>query len=145
MELQQEILINKYGQGLVTLDEVVRMFNSLDADQQRLLCIDIINLIIQSKPIDTDIDDSIIESGLQRTFTPCVLLRKGIENHNLLKIIDLPSNELLKAIKLLLSLFRVAYNRRFLAEMNNPHKWWYWDLSDMGNLQRITVLRDKGK
>jgi len=137
MELQQEILINKYGQGLVTLEEVVHMFNGLEAHQRRSMSIDIINLIVQSKPIDADIDDAIIESGLKRTFTPCVLLKKGVYGHNLQKIIDLPSNELLKAIKLLFSLFRVAYNRRFLAEMNNPDKWWYWDLSDKANLQRI--------
>ena len=34
-----------------------------------------------------------------------------------------------------MSLFRIAYYRRFIEEKNNPYKWWYWDLSDAKNIE----------
>lgn len=43
---------------------------------------------------------------------------------------QLPNNELRKVIILLLSVFKIAYRRRYEQERDNPDKWWYWDLSD---------------
>lgn len=91
--------------------------------------------------MEEDIDPAITNSSLKLTFTPCVLLRKGIKEHNLLRLVDLPENELRKSFILLLNLFKIAYKRRFTAEMNNPNKWWYWDLSDEANLRKIPNIK----
>jgi len=49
----------------------------------------------------------------------------------------LPENELNKTFTLFLSLFKIAYQRRYQEEKNNPDKWWYWDLSDEKKLKLI--------
>ena len=52
-------------------------------------------------------------------------------------MINLPENEMIKTFILFMSIFKIAYSRRFKEEMNNINKWWYWDLSDNGNVERI--------
>lgn len=94
-------------------------------------------MIIQSKPQVKDIELAIEDSGLKPTYTPCVLLKKGIAKHNLQKIVNLPEEEYMKSFVLLLSLFKAGYKRRFNIEKDNPDKWWYWDLSDSRNVEMI--------
>lgn len=130
MKLEEEILLNKFGQGLVRIQQLIEKFELLDALRKREFLKDFLYLIIQSKPKKEDIQQAIVDSRLKLTFTPCVLLRKGVASHDLEKLVNLPENELTKSFILLLSLFKIAYNRRFTLEKNNPDKWWYWDLSD---------------
>ena len=137
MKIEHEILVNKYGQGLVGTELLLNLFGSFDMGSQKVFLSEILFLILQSKPKEEDIEPAIISSGLKSTYTPCVLLKKGVANHNLVKLINLPENELQKAFVLLLNLFRIAYKRRFAVEKNNPEKWWYWDLSDEENINRI--------
>lgn len=135
-----QISINKYGQGLTDVEPFKLLFSNFSIEKKRDYLEEITSLIMQSKPKDEDIELSIKESGLKPTFTPCVLLRKGIANHNLLKLINLPESELEKTLILLMSLFKIAYKRRFIEEKNNPGKWWYWDLSQP-NIER-EILKD---
>jgi len=74
------------------------------------------------------------KSSFLGCFFPYVLA--GYANHNLQKLVDLPDYELGKVFVLLLSLFKIAY-KRFVMEKNNPDKWWYWDLSDEANINKI--------
>lgn len=53
-------------------------------------------LIQQSKAENQDIEEAIKNSGLKSTYTPCVVLKKGIEMNNLTKISKLPNHEKLK-------------------------------------------------
>lgn len=137
MKLEHEILVDKYGQELVATEKLLNLFVSFDMSSQKVFLNEILYLILQSKPKEEDIEPTIISSGLKSTYTPCVLLKKGITNHNLEKLVNLPDNELTKAFILLLNLFRIAYKRRFAVEKNTPEKWWYWDLSDEANINRI--------
>ena len=130
MNIEDEILVNKYGQNLIAVQQLTDKFELLDLLQKKLFLNDILYLIMQSKPRDEDIEFAIKESGLKPTFTPCVLLRKGAANHHLQKIVELPEVELNNTFVLLLSLFKIPYKRRFDIEKNTPNKWWYWDLSD---------------
>ncbi len=137
MKLEDEIFVNKYGQGLVVIEELINRFHLLDWPKKKAFLNDVLYLIMQSKPKEEDTELAIKESGLKPTFTPCVLLRKGVANHHLMKIVGLPEIELNKAFTLLLNLFKVAYKRRFEIEKNNPDKWWYWDLSDSKKVEKI--------
>lgn len=137
MKLEDEILINKFGQGLVAIEQLTERFGLLDVLEKKEFLNDFLYLIIQSKPKKEDIELAIIDSRLKPTFTPCVLLRKGVGNHDLEKLVNLPENELTRAFVLLLSLFKIAYNRRFTVEKNSPDKWWYWDLSDDKTVEMI--------
>ena len=130
MKIEQEILINQYGQGIAHIDSLVSSFSSIDENLQKAFFIDLLDLIQQSQTIDEDIELAIQESKLRPSFTPCVMLKKGVATHNLKQLISLPKNELQKTFILLLSLFKIAYQRRYQKEKNNPNKWWYWDLSE---------------
>ncbi len=145
MKIQHEILVNKYGQGIAHIQELKTLFETFEIDYKKVFLNDIIHLIIQSKAKDSDIEPAIKESGLKSTLTPCVLLRKGVANHNLQKLLELPSAEMSKSFTLLLGLFKIAYTKKFEQEKNDPNKWWYWDLSDQNNIDHITKKYNKDK
>lgn len=137
MNLEEEILINKYGQDLVSADVLMHLFNSFDFSCKKAFLTGLSYLIIQSKPKDQDIVLAIQRSKLKPTFTPCVLLSKGVANHNLEKVIGLREDELSKALLLLLELFKIAYSRRYQIEKSLSGKWWYQDLSDDEKLREM--------
>jgi hypothetical protein len=137
MKLEDKILVNKFGQGLVAVEQLTEEFKLLEMSKKKEFLNEFLYLIMQSKPKKEDIEPTILASGLKSTFTPCVLIKKGVANHDLEKLVNLPENELMKAFVLLLSLFKIAYKRRFAVEKNNPDKWWYWDLSDNEKVEII--------
>ncbi|MBN8684311.1 MAG: hypothetical protein J0L99_16810 [Chitinophagales bacterium] len=137
MPSKNDILINQYGQGLIGSEPFIAAMSQMEEAQKKLFWDELLFLILQSKPEATDIAPAIEASGLKPTFTPCVLLQKGVKPHHLRKIIELPEAESDKALLLLLSLFKIAYQRRYLLEKNDPNKWWYWDLSDSANLEKL--------
>jgi hypothetical protein len=137
MNINDEILINKYGQGLLSDAILVNKFDTFKLEEKRNYLTDLSNLIIQSKPIAHDVDIAIQNSNLKPTFTPCVLLKKEISNNALYKVIELPENELGKAFRLFINLFKVAYERRYYQEKDDSNKWWYWDLSDENKIKKI--------
>ena len=137
MKLEDEILVNKFGQGLVTVEQLTERFGLLEVLEKKEFLNDFLYLIMQSKPKKEDIEPAMLDSGLKPTFTPCILLKKGVANHDLEKLVNLPENELTKVFVLLLSLFKIAYKRRFAVEKDNPDKWWYWDLSDNEKVEMI--------
>lgn len=137
MKIEIEILINKYGQGLIPLSILQEEFDAYSLCQKRSFLQEMSFLIIQSKPKEEDVNLAIKEEKLKSGYTPCVLLKKGINSYNLERVISLPENEIGKIFILFMSIFRIAYSRRFKEEMNNINKWWYWDLSDNSNVERI--------
>lgn len=143
MKIEQEILINQYGQGIVEIDQLMSLFETFDNNSKISFLNDVLFFIIQSKPKDDDAESAIMKSNLKPTYTPCVMLKKGINTNNLMKIIELPESEQKKGFILLLSLFKIAYSRRFEKEKNQPDKWWYWDLSDNEKVNSI-ISKYKG-
>lgn len=140
MLLKDELLINMYGQGLVEKAVIMDRFDLMDVNEQSNYINDLFFLLLQSKPTEGDIEPAVFDSKLKPTHTPCVLLRKGVSSSNLEKIIGLPKNEYSNVLKLLLSLFKISYSRRFELEKNDPNKWWYWDLSDEKKYQELKRL-----
>jgi len=139
MTIENEILINQYAQDLVGIKELLDLFSNLSPEQKKAFLNDTLFFIIQSKAIDKDIEEAILESKLKSTLTACVLLRKGVLSYNLKKLINLPDKELESVFILLLCLFKLAYKRRLLFEKNNLNKWWYQDLSDAEILKKIRI------
>lgn len=137
MKIEIEILINKYGQGLIPLIVLQEKFEAYSLCQKRSFLQEMSFLIIQSKPKEEDVDLAIKKEKLKSGYTPCVLLKKGISSYNLERVINLPENEMGKIFILFMGIFKIAYSRRFKEEMNNINKWWYWDLSDNSNVERI--------
>lgn len=138
MKIEEEVLINQYGQYLIDENEILICFNGLTDIQKEEYLSDLVELILQSRPKDCDINTAIEHSHLRPTYTPCVLLAHGgVRYHNLKKIVDLPSSEKAKSLILFLNLFRVFYQRRFIEERARCGKWWYSDLSDKRNIESI--------
>ena len=137
MNLRQEIEVNQFGQGLIGHDFLLLKFTPLDVKRKRELLVDMEWLILQSKVQESDIEPSIKLSDLKPTYTPCVMIRKGLDSGNLRKIIGLPEDELWKVYQLFLYLFKAGYERRFNAEKGDPNKWWYWDLGSRENIDLI--------
>lgn len=137
MNIDDEILINKYGQDLIAIGQLQDRFELLNTSKRKVFLSYLVNLILQSRPNPDDIDLAIKVSELKSTYTPCVLLRKGVTNAPLQRIIDLPESEFSKTFVLFLNLFKIAYKRRFDKEKNEPNKWWYWDLSDNDKIKQI--------
>lgn len=140
LKVEEAINLNKYGQDILHIKYLLKSFSELKTSEKRNYLTEVLSLIHQSKPKEEDIELSIISSGLKPTYTPCVLLKKGFGSHNLNKIINLPDNELNKSLILFLNLFKIVYKRRFLIEKDNPDKWWYWDLSEENNINKIPEI-----
>ena len=141
MNLEEPVAINQFGQGFHSIENLVHSFVQLDELEKRQQLTDLTFLLIQSKPFDSDIEQAIIDSTLKPTYTPCVVLKTHKLTVGPNRVTNLPHDELSKAYKLLLYLFRIAYLRRFREEAGNPNKWWYWDLSNADTIQDI--LSDK--
>ncbi|MEI7587819.1 DUF5958 family protein, partial [Runella sp.] len=86
--------INLYAQGLISSYTLLSTFSAFDLTEKRNYLRGLIELIQQSKPNAEDIEPAITESGLKPTFTPCVLLKKGVQSHYLERIAALPEAEL---------------------------------------------------
>lgn len=84
MKIEEEVLINQYGQSLIDENEILICFNGLTDIQKEEYLSDLVELILQSRPKDCDINTAIEHSHLRSTYTPCVLLaRGGVKYHNL--------------------------------------------------------------
>lgn len=137
MKLENEILVNKYAQSVIDIEDLILVFNSFSLVDKKKYLYDLFFFILQSKAQDEDIEPAIENSKLRRTYTPCVIIKKGVGTHNLKRLIELPENELNKSLILLLSLFKIAYLKRFETEKKDIYKWWCLDLSDDKNIETI--------
>ena len=127
--IEDEILFNRYAQGVVEAEDLLDVFLKRSMKGQEEYFNLLVMLVGQSRPELEDVELAIESSNLKPTYTPCVVLRKGVEYRNLKKIVNLPSEEHSKAFRLLLALFRISFQRRYKNDPNPSHKWWYWDLS----------------
>jgi hypothetical protein len=137
MNIEEAILFNQFGQELCDEEKLMAFFLSRNSTYKRALLKDLVHLIIQSKVTDEDVSSALKKSNLKSTYTPCVLIQKGLNYETYQKIISLPEPELWKSFKLFIHLFKVGYLRRYKKEKNDPNKWWYWDLSQENNLKYI--------
>jgi hypothetical protein len=116
MNIEEQILINKFGQDLITFQSVINYFSSLDRDKQKKFLTGLGHILIQAKSQDSDIDNAITLGQLKSTDTPCVKIRKGVKGNVLQELIDLPDDETNKVLMLFLALYKVAYKRLLVAE-----------------------------
>ena len=141
MSLEEEVAVNQFGQDVCSIESLLQHFSQMSEVIKREYLNDLTNLIWQSKPLEADIEQAITDSVLKNTYTPCVVLRTHGLKIGLNQLVNLPINELEKVYRLMLNLFKEAYQRRFKQEKGNPDKWWYWDLSADKAIEK--VLRTK--
>lgn len=102
--INEQILINQLAQKIISYQEGERWFTSLTPERQQHVLRELNCLIVQAGPLIEDTVSAIADSGLKKTYTPCVLLRGGQIDVQLAKIASLPKDEFGKAFRLLIAL-----------------------------------------
>ena len=136
------VYLNQVAQNVVTLNDATREFRDLDSATRSDVMHRLYLMTHQSHPLPDEVSLAIAQSGLKPTFTPCVMLSGGNVESQLSRIAKLPDNELDneldKAFLLLLTLFRIADNRRRELCGDNCQHWWHQDLSDDAVVREVT-------
>lgn len=96
--------INLYAQNKLSRIEAVNWFESLDKNTKHNTLTRLYWYIINTSPTIEEIDISIANSDLKKTYTPIVLILK--DNNPLPRILELPENEYKKSFILLLEVFK---------------------------------------
>lgn len=144
MILEEQVAVNQFGQSVLSIESLLLYFSQLSEVRKRDYLTYLGGLIWQSKPVEADIEQAITDSLLKTTHTPCVVLRTHRLKIGLNQLVKLPVNELEKVCRLMLSLFKEAYQRRFQEEGGNSRKWWYWDLSTDDVVERVLSEKHLG-
>lgn len=127
-----EIMINRISQNIVTIDNGIVWFESFDSIKQLDIIRKLHYVIIESGVQNEDVELAISNSGLKKTFTPCVLLRNGDFRIQVAKLLKLPINEYRKIFILLISLFSITDGRRFEKVCQGKcNHWWHNYIKDL--------------
>ncbi|GAB3047301.1 DUF5958 family protein [Spirosoma pulveris] len=144
MTLGEQVAVNQFGQGVLSIESLLLHFSQMSEVGKRDYLTYLGGLIWQSKPVEADIEQAITHSSLKPTYTPCVVLRTHRLRIGINQLVKLPVNELEKVYRLMLSLFKEAYQRRFQEEGEGSGKWWYCDLSTDDVIERILSKKHLG-
>jgi hypothetical protein len=109
-------VINEAAQDILSLDEVVDWFSSLDPSEQKDVLREIVLFSMQAHATAEDAKKGLLRSGVRPTVTPAVLITREPILEQMGKIINLPHNENIKSFRVLLSTFTVADERRRRTE-----------------------------
>ncbi|MDB9511946.1 DUF5958 family protein [Kamptonema animale CS-326] len=138
MNLADQITLNQIRQELISQEDAKNWFLSFPPEEQQEILLRLSYIIIQAGARDEDVSLAISQSKLRPTYTPCVLLGKGRLKEQMVKIVQLPTSEFLKAFLLLMSLFAIADARRYSEYCQDGcSHWWHRDLSDRKTLDEI--------
>ncbi|MFH1769103.1 MAG: DUF5958 family protein [Parcubacteria group bacterium] len=120
-----EITINRIAQDLIDINSGIRWFQAQDSSEKRKIIRTLNLFILQSHPRPDEIDAAVEDSGLKKTFTPCVLIKKKPIKEALFQIESLPENEWVKAFTLGINIFCQSDSRRRETDCKNGcyHEW----------------------
>lgn len=143
MSLEDEILINQFGQGVRSSADVLDQFNQLDTDGQRHHFFSLYCELARSTWSESDTrqaltDCSLVDPEAMYAYLHLYRLTGDPRRRILVPDSSNPLNDQLdRAYEVLLGLFKIGYQRRFALEKNNSSAWQYWDLSGPEVVQRI--------
>lgn len=144
MNVDENIKLIQFSQNLITIKELGKDFISKDIQSKKEYLRQLIFLLVQIHPKQEDIDKAIDLTGMKRTYTPFVMIKKGISQSSLDAMINLPDHEVDKVFYLFAALYKVAYEREKnkINNQDNPYKWWFSDLSDEEVREKIKRLHN---
>ncbi|QDK81809.1 hypothetical protein EXU85_25635 [Spirosoma sp. KCTC 42546] len=117
MSLEEEITIYQFGHGVYSVSDSLERFNQLDEHAKKIWLYELYSLIQLLNPVDADIEQAIVDSSLNPTDTPCISLKARRFRP---RLVFLPDGEPEKIAELLLYVFKVAYQRSYALEKENP-------------------------
>ncbi|MVM38291.1 hypothetical protein GO730_13090 [Spirosoma sp. HMF3257] len=134
MNLEEEIAIYQFGQGIHSDTAILGHFSQLDEDTQKIRLYDLYDLVLPLNPVSSDIEQAIKDSSLTPTDVPCVTLKQRQLRQG---IFFLPDGENEQVAELLLYVFKIVYQRAYTLKQENSTDWWYQDLSKPEIVQAI--------
>lgn len=135
MSLDEEIALYQFAQGVQSEAALLDHFSQLEKDKKMRRFLDMNSYVRELKPIDADMEQAMTDSSLTDADIAGVFPKSKqfrIAIHPKIRFSDVDYGN---AYKLLLYLFRIAYQRRFT--LGNPANWRYWDLSNPDVVQDI--------
>jgi hypothetical protein len=136
----QYLFLNQVAQGHHSLPDAKNALENLSEEEQIATLNRLALMVSQAHATPDEVAQAIVESGLRPTFTPCVLLSKGIDRGRLDQVVSLPANERQKAFHILVQVFVVADRRRRRDCPTECHHWWHQDLSDPEVLAEVRAM-----
>ena len=118
------LYLNQYAQDLIDFNSLYGSYSLLSKDSQDYFKEVLIDMILQAKCRDEDVDIAISHAHIKSTKNCCVVVKKGIHYYNLKRSFSVDKEEV--TMHLLASLFRVGYLRNRNSIPSD--KWWYGDL-----------------
>jgi hypothetical protein len=118
--------LNQIAQGLLPWSLGVSWFTGLLPSDQKSVLRDLAYITNQAHPRAEEVEPAMRLAGLKSTFTPCVLVSKGLSPERAFhKIVSLPETEWENSFRLLLALLSVADARRRTAHCAQgcSHEW----------------------
>ena len=137
-----EIILNQLAQNTITWDTGICWFKSLSQEERYEVLRRLYVISCDARVAESDIDTAIVRAGLRPTFTPCVLIKKGLIKNQLFKVINLPDNEQIKSFKLILALFAIADERRRKYCNGKCQHWWHQDLKHYKPILDVNTIEN---
>ena len=144
MTLAEEVTLCQFGQGVYSVAEMLDAFNQLDNEQQ---CNQFVNLYLHVWGLE------LTKADVEKTLADCWLattdpLYGYLRLHRVDSEFDFgivipqsdspPGGKLNEAYKVILHLFKAAYQRLYaLEKADSAHYWWYQDFTSSDAAERI--------
>lgn len=135
MSLDEEITLYQFAQGVQAEASLLDRFSQLKYDKKAGWFLDVSSQVRALKPIDADRQQAMTDSGLTDTDVDNVFPKANRLKIAIYTIMQHPEGDYAHAYKLLLYLFKAAYQRRVTS--GNPARWRYVDLSSPDVVENI--------
>ncbi|MGA0560136.1 DUF5958 family protein [Larkinella sp. VNQ87] len=137
MSLEEEITLRQFGQDILTDEVLLQRFAQFSDNDRHIHLMDLYFLVASEKPLDSDLEPAITASSLPDTDVTAIALRTHGLQRGLNHLANLSEKGYENGYKLLLYVFKMAYQRHFAQEKDHATKWQYQDLSRPGMMQEI--------
>lgn len=145
LSIEEQILINQFSQGLVSLDKMDDWFISFDRMNKKAVIHNLIIMVIQLHPTYEEMESAVKSLNKSKTSSAVKFLKRNQPFAKFgYELCDLPENELSNSFKILLVTLSIADNRRKSQENPDLCKhWWHKDLSDKKYLKQLKKKKSR--
>jgi hypothetical protein len=121
----EDILINQFAQGQLSLEKLLEWFDKLEINAQREILVLTRAYLEQAHPDPETVQLGIESIPMKATMTPIVLLKTQAFKIALNRILELPDQELRKSFISLITLFKIADTQRRTTKCKDGcyHEW----------------------
>lgn len=132
LTFDDEILINRFSQGIGTLDEMERWFEAHSDEEKRDIIFDLSGMTAQAHPTYEQIEEAASSLRMLTSSSAVKMLNKRKPFSKFYpELRRLPIPELKKTLAILLKIFAIADDSRKAQEIPGTCKhWWHRDLAD---------------